>query len=153
MNLNDKIKSVISAQALTPSHFADEIGVQRSSISHILSGRNRPSLEIIQRIVKRFPEVTYEWLLENESEGPEPPTFRPTERQVYLNSPSTVNSKSGTAPSVSRTQSEASPKPVSSVPGNLNSTDPVRERAIEKILIFYNDNTFTEYLPLKEVSS
>jgi len=48
---------------MTSSQFADEIGIQRSSMSHVLTGRNKPSLEFVQRILKRFPEVDTNWLL------------------------------------------------------------------------------------------
>lgn len=47
----------------TPSVFADEVGVIRSSISHIMSGRNKPGVELLQKVLKRFPEVSAEWLL------------------------------------------------------------------------------------------
>ena len=66
MNINDKIKQILIDKNLTPSYFADEIGVQRSSISHILSGRNRPSFDIIQKIIRRFPELGYEWIMEED---------------------------------------------------------------------------------------
>lgn len=48
---------------LNPTQFADEIGVQRSSISHILSGRNNPSLDIVTKILNRFKEVDSNWLI------------------------------------------------------------------------------------------
>jgi len=48
---------------LTPSLFADEIGVNRPGISHIISGRNKPGVELIQKVLKRFPEVSTDWLL------------------------------------------------------------------------------------------
>ena len=90
MLINDKIKQVLIIKNLSPSYLADDIGVQRSSISHILSGRNRPSLDIIQKIVRRFPEFTYEWFLESDIHlssddgNPQPPKkFRlPQERSV-----------------------------------------------------------------------
>src|SRR4028118_1887147 len=72
MNINDKIKQILIDKNLTPSYFADEIGVQRSSISHILSGRNRPSFDIIQKIIRRFPDLGYDWILEEDSELPTP---------------------------------------------------------------------------------
>ena len=46
------------------SEFADEIGVQRSNISHVLSGRNKPSLDFLMKIKDRFPEIQWEWLIE-----------------------------------------------------------------------------------------
>ena len=69
MTINDKIKQILIDKNLTPSYFADEIGVQRSSISHILSGRNRPSFDIIQKIIRRFPELGYEWIMEEENQS------------------------------------------------------------------------------------
>jgi transcriptional regulator with XRE-family HTH domain len=54
MDLNKKIEQIIVDKGMSPSFFADAIGVQRSSISHILSGRNKPSLDIIQKILRVF---------------------------------------------------------------------------------------------------
>lgn len=77
MSLNERISKVIEYSNLTPSEFADEIDVQRSSISHITSGRNKPSLEFIIKIKSRFPELLWDWLVTGEgvmlkSELPEP---------------------------------------------------------------------------------
>lgn len=61
--MTDRISLLISAKNLSAAQFADEIGVQRSSISHLMSGRNKPSLDLIQKTLQRFPEVSTEWLL------------------------------------------------------------------------------------------
>jgi len=58
-----RIKQLIEKQKLTATQFAGEIGVQRSAVSHLLSGRNKPSLDFILKIKNRFPEVSLEWLL------------------------------------------------------------------------------------------
>lgn len=68
MGLNERITKVIEYSRLTPSEFADEIDVQRSSISHITSGRNKPSLEFIIKIKSRFPEILWDWLVTGEGE-------------------------------------------------------------------------------------
>jgi DNA-binding XRE family transcriptional regulator len=68
MSLNERISRVIEYSNLTPSEFADEIDVQRSSISHITSGRNKPSLEFIIKIKSRFPELLWDWLVTGEGE-------------------------------------------------------------------------------------
>lgn len=78
MSLNERISKVIEYSGLTPSEFADEIDVQRSSISHVTSGRNKPSLEFIIKIKSRFPEILWDWLVTGEgqmlkSELPEVP--------------------------------------------------------------------------------
>ena len=58
-----RILLILKTQNLSSSQFADEIGVQRSSISHILSGRNNPSLEFVMKILKRFPDINSDWLI------------------------------------------------------------------------------------------
>ncbi|UMQ42772.1 helix-turn-helix domain-containing protein [Chryseobacterium sp. Y16C] len=68
MSLNERISKVIEYSNFTPSEFADEIDVQRSSISHITSGRNKPSLEFIIKIKSRFPEILWDWLVTGEGQ-------------------------------------------------------------------------------------
>ena len=61
--MTDRLSLLIKVKNLSAAQFADEIGVQRSSISHLMSGRNKPSLDMIQKTLQRFPEVSSEWLL------------------------------------------------------------------------------------------
>ena len=58
-----RIIQILEEQQLSSSAFADTIGVQRSSISHVLSGRNKPSLEFILKTVRAFPAYSTDWLL------------------------------------------------------------------------------------------
>ena len=55
----ERILEILKLKGMSPSQFADEIGVQRSAISHLVSGRNNPSLDFIQRVLKRFPGCEY----------------------------------------------------------------------------------------------
>jgi transcriptional regulator with XRE-family HTH domain len=59
----DRIKKLMEKRGLSPAQFADEIGLKRSSLSHILSGRNNPSLDVIMKIKNRYDEVNTDWLL------------------------------------------------------------------------------------------
>ena len=74
MILSDRIKYIIKTNEQSATSFADKIGVQRSSISHVLSGRNKPSLEFIQKILIAYPRINADWLIsgkttiENDSE-------------------------------------------------------------------------------------
>lgn len=61
--IQERILLLMKARGMNPTQFADEIGVQRSSISHILSGRNNPSLDIITKILNRFSDVDSNWLV------------------------------------------------------------------------------------------
>ena len=66
----DRIKRIISDNNLTNSSFADKIGVPRSSISHILSGRNNPSLDLIIKITQSFSEISADFLLSGKTLTP-----------------------------------------------------------------------------------
>ena len=68
MNLNERIGKILEESGLTSSEFADEIEVQRSSISHITSGRNKPSLEFVTKIKSKFPDISWDWLINGEGE-------------------------------------------------------------------------------------
>jgi transcriptional regulator with XRE-family HTH domain len=129
--LNNKIKNILLIKDLSPSRFADEIGVQRSSISHILSGRNKPSLEIVQKIIRRFPDLGMEWILEEEEQEPDE-----EESNTGKNYKNDTNLKSLTSEELKL--ADAPPK---------DSIQASSARQIEKILIFYSDKTFTEYKP------
>ena len=65
-----RLQKVIDYYGESASSFAEKIGVQRSSISHILSGRNKPSLEFVLKILSSFPEVELYWLLNGKGDFP-----------------------------------------------------------------------------------
>lgn len=156
MTINDKIKQILIDKNLTPSYFADEIGVQRSSISHILSGRNRPSFDIIQKIIRRFPELGYEWIMEEES-GPgltsgrtsNRPNDRPSEQFTPRISYSTTqpvgirSQRNEIPPSAPLPVPSATDESVQDTPNSFATSD----KKVERILIFYSDGSFREYLP------
>ena len=50
-------------EGLSPSQFADKLGVQRSGVSHLLSGRNKPSFEFITRMLATYPRLNPDWLI------------------------------------------------------------------------------------------
>lgn len=68
MNLNERISKIIEYSGLTSSEFADSIEVQRSSISHITTGRNKPSLDFLIKVKEKFPEIEWEWLITGRGE-------------------------------------------------------------------------------------
>ena len=59
----ERIRNLLDTRQLTPTQFADLIGVARPIVSHILSGRNKPSLEVVQRILAALPDLSMPWLL------------------------------------------------------------------------------------------
>ena len=63
MNERERIEFIMNGCGLTPSQFAEKTGIPRASVSHILSGRNKPSLEVLQKVAMVFPEVDIQWLM------------------------------------------------------------------------------------------
>jgi len=79
MDIVERIAKLLKHQGISSSQFADEIGVQRSSMSHILSGRNKPSLDFVQKILKRYSFLQTDWLLF----GKEPMTKEIKQRSLF----------------------------------------------------------------------
>ena len=65
-----RLQKIMDEYELNATNFADEIDVGRSSISHILSGRNKPSLEFVMKVIEAFPEVELYWLLNGKGTFP-----------------------------------------------------------------------------------
>lgn len=136
-SLKDKIESLIIGLGLTSTRFADYIGVNRPIISHILSGRNKPSLEIIQKIVSKFPELGYNWIADEESIDMEivdqivkNKDFNALFSSFYSSRESNENKLLDNDTEISNSQA----------PKNGQKT-------IQKILVFYTDNTFSQFDP------
>ena len=110
-----RLQKIIDLYGETASPFAEKIGVQRSSISHILSGRNKPSLDFVLKVLSSFPEVELYWLMNGKGEFPSNKTEieqiekKATNRELELSS---------------------------------NST---KDKSINRIVIFYNDGTFENF--------
>ena len=58
----DRINLILKAKNITSKQFAEEIGVQASNMSHIMTGRHRPSLDFVMKVVNRYPEIDIKWL-------------------------------------------------------------------------------------------
>ena len=161
MNLSEKIELLIKRKQLSASQFADKLGIPRSSISHILSGRNKPSLDVVQKILRVFPEITAEDLLfEDRTLGslatakeiiPVPST--PSLFDPILPTPSeSVKNNSSEQTIVQsnlrRTRESSQVARNSNVPVFTSVANPTYlEKKIERVLIFYTDGTFSESKP------
>lgn len=86
-----RIKKIMEHHQLSASLFADKIGVQRSSISHILSGRNKPSLDFVLKITSKFNDVNLEWLLNGKGVFPKFETKKTISPTPTLFSKETIN--------------------------------------------------------------
>ena len=98
LDFTNRLKKILNYHQLTASLFADKIGVQRSSISHILSGRNKPSLDFILKVTNTFTDVDIYWLLNGKGEFPKEQVpnnkvFSPNESSIVETSTSKSSKK------------------------------------------------------------
>ena len=161
MNLSAKIELLIQAKKLSASQFADTIGIPRSSISHILSGRNKPSLDVVQKILIAFPEIPAEELLDDKRDlsitvsAPKvtstPTSVTPSLFDAVIpsapESPKNSLAEQTIVQSNLRRPREASAKTIQTPVASPTSTAHLAKK-IERVLIFYTDGTFTESKPL-----
>lgn len=134
---------VITSEGITPSLLADELGIQRSGISHILSGRNNPSFDFLQKILTRFPKLSAEWLILGQG------AMYKTASAVV---PDIFAQKAGAGQVNHSPTTLAIPEKIPSGEADKkNSPEPYPEKThsttIEKIVTFYTDKTFTVYMP------
>jgi len=144
VNTDDFIKRleiILDYYSLTASSFADKIGVQRSSLSHLLSGRNKPSLDFILKIIEIFPEIDLYWILNGK--GNFPKTNSATELKNIEESLISLEEKNVDLFTNSSEQIE-SIKEKETAENLFKSKD---SSNIEKIVILYKDGTFSEFKP------
>ncbi|HLS31011.1 MAG TPA: helix-turn-helix transcriptional regulator [Flavobacteriaceae bacterium] len=126
----ERLEKMMSHYSLSASSFSEKIGVARSSISHILSGRNKPSLDFILKILKEFPEVNLYWLMNGKGR------MFVSKESVSSNSPSPLPTKvESKKPSVGKENL---------VKEKGRSTDSV-SKTIDKVIIFYTDGSFESF--------
>lgn len=197
--MNRRFQTILDLENLSPAQLADRLGVQRSGISHILSGRNKPSFELLQRVVQSFPEISAEWLITGNGkplkEQNQAAASGAASSATSSATSSAANSRSsGTTPSISPSttsgsnnsstsgtisgatppfeglfnSSEAATEPqipaqtsdIEGIEDEISDFQPLQssifdanpandreKRALKRVILIYNDNTFEELLP------
>ncbi len=138
----DRIHKILRQKKYTASQFADKIGVQRSSVSHIMSGRNKPSLDFIQKVLIAFPDIDAGWLVSgrgNMTPAPEPINDNNPPDKKEKPVQSITSGSDGIIDEELFTDNRKTTK---------RSVSPDNQTAaVEKIVVFYKDGSFREYSP------
>lgn len=187
----DRIQELLRVRELSSSQFADTIGVSRPVVSHILSGRNKPSLEVVQKIIGAFPDLSLSWLLNGAgpmlerrvaadatkasttpgpAAAPEQPAPRvqpaiapaPAKAPAPATAPATAPEEAPQTPAVAPEPVEApkpptQPRAVAPAPSSTSVGAPAGAnlayalaepgKSIRRIVLFYQDGTFTDFRP------
>ncbi len=146
--MKDRILAFLQSENKSYAQFAEEIGVQPSGISHILSGRNNPSLDFVIKMLQKYTSLSSEWLLfgtGNMYKSTSQPTLFDNELFVNEN-----NSDSGGHKNMVN-KDEIPAVEIKEVitaenePENVSESK--RSRRLSHVIMFYSDKTFTEYRP------
>lgn len=112
MLIKERIEVILKMHKLTPSAFADVIGVQRSNVSHVLSSRSKPGLDFLEKILISFPRVNAHWLI------------------------------------TGKVMEQGKIHELENIQESPFSIEKVKaDRHTERIVIFYSDGTYKEYIP------
>ncbi len=143
--MNERIREFLIAENKSSAQFAEEIGVQPSGISHILSGRNNPSLDFVIKMLERYRNVSSDWLLFGKGpmykEGKTPSLFENSEPAKSINDP--VNADTEVSEMFSGTDGAVRIKDFK----EKDHLQKSRKNLIVKIVWFYDDNSFEEFYP------
>ena len=135
-SFTNRLQNLLDYYSLSASGLATKIGIQRSTISHVVSGRNKPSLDFVMKILHTFNEVTIEWLIDGKGSFPK-----------------LENSSINT---IAKTIENPSPTPTKKIESerNENITDAVSEliptktkgKEIKKVILLYKDGSFESFI-------
>ncbi|WP_396187304.1 helix-turn-helix transcriptional regulator [Flavobacterium sp.] len=151
-DLTKRLEIILEYYSLNASSFADKIGVQRSSLSHLLSGRNKPSLDFILKILDVFPEVDLYWILNGKGTFPKSElkddqifaTSTPTLNNQFIET--TVEKKTKLlSEDVTNQKNGLEHKLVTNLTTTRNPAFQRKDSEIEQIVIFYKNGTFKTY--------
>lgn len=131
--MKERILKVMETEGYSQAQFAAEIGIQRAAMSHIISGRNNPSLDVLLKILRRFPSVSTDWLLFGN--GPMTKSAKPAEPAENTAVP--TDSNVAFADSIASSLVHQEKERVVTVEKPA--------KTISKIMVFYTDNTFDTY--------
>lgn len=130
MDIASRIQEVIRKNQLNAARFADRIGVQRSNLSHVLTGRNKPGLDFIEKVLLEFPNIDANWLIS----GTKNASNRTVEAAKHDDSELIVN----------QSIAHSFDSSISDKPKNQPSLKEKEVKA-EKIIVLYSDGTFEEF--------
>lgn len=156
VNIEDFIKRleiILDYYSLNASTFADKIGVQRSSLSHLLSGRNKPSLDFILKIIDIFPDVDLYWILNGTGTFPKSdeisiPKNSVSQEELNWNTPTASKEDFVPKDLFSEIKNPIEEKFLEAKKSEyLFPQNEVVSGEVEKIVFFYKNGTFKIYSP------
>jgi len=172
--MEDRIRKFMEYKGISPSELADSIGVQRSNVTHVLHGRNNPSLPFIEKMLLHFPELNAEWfmrgtgnMLKDQAKpktlfdfpldsAPTPPSLSKSSEKPSVDTSFGLKPEPLGLPSSNTNelfQTPANDNKPESITENMNRRNVVQDqffsadKPIERIIVFFADQSFKVYSP------
>jgi len=156
--MKDRLNQFLQLEQLSSARFAAILGIQPSSVSHILSGRNKPGFDFIEKMLLKFPGLSAEWIITGKGKMfKEPlPSVNPPVANLFKAPPVVLQPHDQPISTVSEpifnsnTELGAAPQPGAIETNNPLSADlPHKTGAarVEKVVLFYSDKHFEEFFP------
>lgn len=148
--MKNRIKLIMEKENLTPAKFADRLQINRAIVSHILSGRNNPSLDVVTRILSEMNYIQPEWLLNGTGrmykEGIEAEEI-PREPDLFNQQPEFDSGESARTENGKETELKETTNHIQHTVYKTIDAAKAVDRKITQIIIYYNDNTFETFIP------
>ena len=146
--MHEKLPILMKSEGLTSSRLAELLGIQPSGISHLISGRNKPSFDLLQKILRRFPNINPDWLLLDSEEMYRKENNAATKGDLLDASKSempafSANQAEETNSTTERNNETKSGADVATI---LSAqTDGGSQRKVKRVILLYNDHSFESY--------
>ena len=149
--MKERIIQIMSQEGLNPSKFAEEIGIQRAAMSHITSGRNNPSMDVVEKILTRFNYINPDWLIFGKGymKRENHQASLPKQPDLFAN-PSYIPPEKKSIPEYR--QENRDKKPVlPTKKSEIENVIPkeIPSKKIVQIMLLYSDNTHEFFTPEK----
>lgn len=141
--MKDRLLEFLKAENKSSAQFAEEIGVQPSGISHILSGRNNPSLDFVLKMLEKYRFISTDWLLFGKGS-----MYKDSKMQTLFDEDIAFSNKINIKPNESfKSDNELPLSGNEELKGNAAPTIIKGKSNVRKIVWFYDNNSFEEYYP------
>lgn len=146
----NRIFTFIENQELTPTEFADKIGVSRASISSIKTGRTQPTLSLVEKIKQHFPDVDINWLIFGNGDAPIKTEYDIRENSLTDESEEDIKAKDSNLPVVNEYEAvyiAESPNKKEAIINQSDLSIPKisSNKNVKKVILLYEDGSFEEF--------
>ena len=144
--MREKLQKLMASEQLTASRFAELLGIQPSGVTHLLGGRNKPSFDLVQKILRRFPHINPDWLLLDSEQ-----MYR-ADAELTNDQPNQTSNEVAETPvnveKISATQNTTISEGSTSANNSIERLAPigaVKRKNVKRVIVLFDDHTFESF--------